>query len=261
MRILLRTVLLLLFIIPQMTGAVFGAENTLLPLRIAYLDDPGSAPILLAAGGEEFRDAGLRPTLIRVESPAAAWELLGSGQTDVVAVDALSALEGISRDGRLALFSGSGHLGERQGEGDVPPARIVLVALRERLVRERRLFNPVVEALVRGYCRLVRQPDSLPPVLGTLRNGAGLQGNVLLIDPDPGYDGLARIWKERALQRQGQPRDYLSSHVNEEYYCDSLYLLLDRSPNDPELRQLLNRAVCVPNCCTPYTASLTTQGN
>lgn len=254
--------LLLLTVLTQMAGAALGAEDALLPLRIAYLDDPGSAPILLAAGGAKFREAGLVPTLIRVESAGAAWLLLHNGQADVVAVDALSALDEISRDGRLALFSGSGHLGERQPEDgvvDAPPARIVLVALRERLVRERLLFNPVVEALVRAYCHSIRWPDSLLPVLATLHDGSGGKGRMLKVDPNPGYDGLARIWKERGLQRLGQPRDYLSSHVNEEYYCDSLYLLLDRAPDDPDLRQLLHRAVCVPSCCTPYRASSAVQ--
>lgn len=264
MRILRRIVLLLLLVLPSVAGTTLAAEDALLPLRIAYLDDAGSALILLAAGGDEFRDVGLVPTLIKVESAGAAWRFLRNGQADVVAVDALSALDEISRDGSLVLYSGSGHLGEQRtdGEGvvDAPPARIVLVTLRERLVRERRLFNPVVEALVRAYCRSIRKPDSLLPVLATLRNGSSVGERVLVADPNPGYDGLDRLWKEQGLQRRGQPRDYLSSHINEEYYCDSLYLLLDRSPEDPDLRRLLSRAVCVPNCCTPYRASPAAHG-
>ena len=128
--------------------------------------------------------------------------------------------------------------------------RVVLVARRDRLIRERAFFNGFVEELIKNHCLLGRTPESDSAVGGVKAR--------LVSDPDPDYDGLSRLWKSRGLARPGQPRDYLSSHVNEEYFCDALYYLAERSPQDEQLRELLARAVCVPNCCAVYGTLRTT---
>jgi hypothetical protein len=237
-------------------GTPSHAASTNSLFRIGYVDNPGSGLVLLAASGDEFGAVGLKARLVKAASAESALKLLKSGVIDAAAVDALSALREISVDGRIAIFSGSGYLPKGELDelvADAPdnalPGRIVVVALRDRLLQERQFFNPAADALIRAYGRYYRAPGTALADIRTLLSAASAGGAMPVFDPNPGYDSLARLWKELGLQRQGQPRDYLATHVNEEYFCDALYQLLDRLPKDPALNQLLNRAVCPPDCC------------
>jgi len=245
-------------------GALANAADSGPLFHIGYLDDPGSGLVQHAADRGGFRAVGLRVELVKTDSAENALALLKSCAIDAAAVDSISALADIARDGRIAIFSGSGHLPATVNSLDAngktpdktPAERIVIVALRERLLSERQLFNRVSDALIRAYASYYRQQEKAP---GEIRQNPGPNSAgtaIVLLDPNPGYDDLARLWKERGLQREGQPRDYLATHINEEYFCDALYLLLERAPDDPALLLLLNRAVCVPNCCSIYKQSL-----
>jgi hypothetical protein len=231
-----------------------AAANSL--IRIGYVDNPGSGLVLLAASVDAFSAVGLKARLVKATSAESALKLLKNGAIDVAAVDALSALREISVDGRIAIFSGSGYLPKGVLDelvADAPdnalPGRIVVVALRDRLLQERQFFNPVADALIRAYGRYYHAPEATLTDIRTHLSAVSAGGAVPVFDPNPGYDSLARLWKEQGLQRKGQPRDYLATHVNEEYFCDALYQLLDQAPKDPALNQLLNRAVCPPDCC------------
>lgn len=232
----------MLFFISRVSAADMVSE----PVRVVITNASyGRALEQLAAMG--------RVRLTRAGSGETAWSLLKEDKADVVAMEVLTALERISGDGTLALFASLGRPAELAGQSDVnrvSPHRVVLVARRERLLRERIFFNKFVEELIRNHCHVDRKPEERPGQEEIMADFAS--------DPDPGYDELARLWKSRGLGRPGQPRDYLSSHVIEEYYCDALYYLADRSPEDEKLRELLARAVCVPNCCTVYPAMRST---
>lgn len=256
MKWMLSHILCLALLLNALLGLPAHAATSNPLIRIGYVDNPGSGLVLLAAAGDEFDAVRLKVRLVHTASTESALTLLKKRVIDAAAVDALSALREISEDGRIAIFSGSGHLPPSELEELVADAqdnsqagRIVVVALRERLQKDWQIFNPVSDALIRAYVRSFRKPgtvlEDIHPYLGT----ASTVGAIPVFDPNPGYDNLARIWKEQRLQRQGQPRDYLATHVNEEYFCDALYLRLDRSPKDPALNQLLNRAVCPPDCC------------
>jgi hypothetical protein len=119
----------------------------------------------------------------------------------------------------------------------------------DQLQQERQFFNPAADALIRAYGRYFQKPGIAIADIRTHLSTASAGGAMPVFDPNPGYDSLARLWKEQGLQRQGQPQEYLATHVNEEYFCDALYQLLDQSPEDTALNQLLNRTVCPPDCC------------
>ncbi len=253
---LLRLVACLALLLYAFWGVQAHAASTSVKVRIGYMDTPGSGLVLLASAWNSFNDEGLRTEVVKVASPESALALLNNGTLDAVAMDALFALRTISDNDRIAIFSGSGHLSPgpldelvTEPVDSAQPGRVVVVALRERLAHEQSLFNPLVHALIKAYSRYFQKPETalaaIRPRLGLAAAGEAHP----VFDPNPGYDNLARLWKEQKLQRQGQPRDYLSNHVNEEYFCDALYLLLEQTPKDPGLNQLLKRAVCPPDCC------------
>jgi len=254
MKRLLRLVACLALLLLAFRGVPAHAASTSAAVRIGYMDTSGSGLVLLASAWNSFNDEGLRAEMVKVASPESALALLNSGTLDAVAVDALFALRTISDNDRIVIFSGSGHLSRGSWDelvtepaDSAQPGRVVVVALRERLARERHLFNPIVYSLIKAYSRYFQKPET---ALAAIRPLLGLAATAHpVFDPNPGYDNLARLWKEQKLQRQGQPRDYLSNHVNEEYFCDALYVLLEQTPKDPGLNQLLKRAVCPPDCC------------
>lgn len=233
-------------------------------LRIGWLDNPGSGLVRLAAARNEFGRVGLRVELIPVASAEAALAQIKAGTLDAATVDSLSALRDIAQDGSIAIFSGAGHQLETPVEtlaveetDAALPQRIVVAALRQRLQIEREVFNPLADALIRAFGAYLREQRAAGNDIrtGNSASGTAAGGKSAMLDPNPGYDRLARLWKEQGLQGEDKPRDYLASHVNEEYFCDALYYSLELTPHDPALNHLLNRAVCPPNCCTLYKQS------
>jgi hypothetical protein len=247
-------------------GATAHTASTSATVRIGYIDTPGSGLALLAAARNAVNGEGPGIEAVKVVSPESGLSLLNDGALDAVAVDALSALREISANDRIAIFAGSGYLSsgppnelEADASDKALSGRIVVVALRQRLVNEQRFFNTFIHALIRAYSNFSQnQEAALAAIRPYLKSTAAVDTHSVF-DPNPGYDGLARLWKVQGLQRQGQPRSYLSDHVNEEYFCDALYLLLEQTPKDPGLNQLLKRAVCPPDCC-PVGKKASAQG-
>lgn|GEM_PF-3703358 len=241
-RVLLGAILFLL----NLTAAA-DASSQSLPLRLGYLEHPGSALCLVAGSKGFFRAEGVRVRLIRFRDTESGLAALAAGRIDAGAVAVGETLQQIAGGKELRIIAGGGTARGADPLADLNEATtleqesggiVVAVAASPRA--------PGKENMIRLVTALIRAYQGLQKGFGGVGHGA------VHFDPNPDYRRIERLWRFDGLQGEGMPRDFLASHVYEEIYCDALDRLMDRDgPKDGVLQKLFSEAVCVPDCCPP----------
>lgn len=244
MNILLGVILLLL----NLTAAA-DASSQSPPLRLGYLEHPGSALCLVAGSKGFFRAEGARVRLIRFRDTESGLAALAAGEIDAGAFAVGETLRQIAEGKELRIIAGGGTVRGANPLADLDEAAtleqesggiVVAVAAPPRA--------PGKEVLVRLVTALIRAYQSLQKEPGGVGHGA------VHFDPNPDYRRIERLWRFHDLQGEKRPRDFLANHVYEEIYCDALDRLIDRTgTKDGVLQKLFSEAVCVPDCCPPDT--------
>jgi hypothetical protein len=222
-------------------------------LRIGYLNEPGSALVLLAAQEGHLRHERLAGTLDQFATAEAGLAALAEGRIDAGAFPLAAVLKAIAANGGLQIIAGGGTPNGHELEAalnDNPSRRqaeeVVTVTRKGKTALPKETATRLVTALIRAYRDL--QPGARP--LPTIRRlSQPLRPRAYTFDPNPDYYRFAATWTELGLQRSDMRRDYLAGHVFEEVYCDALDRAVDAQPQDAVLQKLASIAVCVPDCC------------
>ncbi|WP_243375108.1 hypothetical protein [Geotalea sp. SG265] len=232
-----------------------GQAKTSRPVRIGYLDHPGASLVVLAEVAGLYKSNGLEAALVPFGDGAQVLAALETGHLAFGAVPVEQTLGRIGAGGGLNIIAGGGRLehddmvGELDEEdGGEPNSGIVIVAATGPGALDKEIQVRLVTALIQAYQCLKKDPLKAWRQIVELVPDADQRHPHL--DPDPDFWRLKRLWTALGLQKEGMKRDFLSSHVNEEIYCDALDDLLDADGRkDPVLLKLNSRAVCVPDCC------------
>lgn len=245
----------LLFMISPAAAA--GAVGSAPPLRLGYLDHPGSALCLVAAAKGYFRAEGVAVRVERFDDTAGGLAALTAGKIDLGAFAVGETLREIA-DGRgVRIIGGGGTLLavdplaelDEAAAWELENGGIVVVVAEEPRAPGKETMTRFVTALIRAHQALEKDPP------GTLRRVARqisqpADAGAVHFDPSADYRRMERLWRSGGFQGERRPRDFLSRHVYEEIYCDALDRLVDRDGlKDEVLRKLFREAVCVPDCC------------
>jgi hypothetical protein len=234
------------------------------PLRLGYLDNPGSALCRIAATYGHFREEGLRVKLVRFTDSAAGLGALETGAIDAGAFSVGTALTEIAHGKELRIIAGGGtpaatdHLGGQDEaiQQNLDRTGIVVLVPANRPAAEKGTIISLTAALIRAHCTLQQQSASARQA--TLRNfSQSTAVPDIHFDPNPDYWRMLRIWQGLGLQDTAMASDFLANHVYEEIYCDALDRLLI-GPIDSALQSLFSKAVCTPNCCPANSGRLFT---
>jgi hypothetical protein len=241
--------------------AVAGQQET--GIRFGYLDTPGSALILLAEAKGYFKSEQLTVTLIRYTSAPDLLTALGSGDIQAGSLSLEDALRAVSAGKRLRIISGGGTPKGDAALKDLDPSvqsnlgsREIVTVAQEGLGKNAAVR--LVTALIRSHLSLLHNEctewQAIRNILAQIPVAGGYR-----FDPNPDFYRFEALWKELQLQRPEMRRDYLAGAVYEEIYCDALdRVLVDGDLNDPTLKELFKKAICVPNCCPANTGKLFT---
>jgi hypothetical protein len=241
-------------------SAVAGQQET--GLRFGYLDDPGSALILLADVKGHFKSEQVTVTLIRYTSTQEILTALGSDAIQAGSVPLEEALRAVSTGKRLKIISGGG---TPKGGDDllkelVPSyqsdyrTREIVTVAQEGLGKKAAV--QLVAALIRSHVSLQHEERKEWPSIREKLTQTPVAGSIIF-DPNPDFYRFEALWKELRLQRPEMRRDHLAGAVYEEIYCDALdRVLVEGDLNDPTLQQLFKKAICVPDCCPANTGKL-----
>jgi hypothetical protein len=246
-----------------LAGAIPGLAAHM-PLRLGYLDHPGSALCRIAATYGHFGEEGLRVKLVRFTDSASGLDALEKGIIDAGAFSVGVALTQIAHGRELRIIAGGGTptaTGPLAGldeavQQNLDREGIVVLVPANRPAAEKGTIISLTAALIRAHCTL--QQQSAAARRATLRKlSQGTSVPDIHFDPNPDYWRMLRIWQGLGLQDAAMPRDFLANHVYEEIYCDALDHLL-MGPIDPVMQGLFSKAVCTPNCCPANSGKLFT---
>lgn len=244
-------------------GAVPGLAAHL-PLRLGYLDHPGSALCSIAATNGHFGQEGLRVKLVRFTDSSSGLEALEKGIIDAGAFSVGAALTEIAHGKGLRIIAGGGTptatdpLAGLDGtvQQNLDRDGIVVLVPANRPAAEKGTIISLTAALIRAHCTL--QQLSATARRATLRKlSQRTPVPEIHFDPNPDYWRMLNIWQGLGLQDAAMPSDFLANHVYEEIYCDALDHLL-MGPIDPVMQGLFSKAVCTPNCCPANSGKLFT---
>jgi hypothetical protein len=227
--------------------------------RLGYVENPESALCVVGAEQGLFRQAGLEVTLVRFPDPSDVLEALGKGNIEAGAIPADDALNAIAQGVDVRIIAGGGtETRQAQGIGGIwesEPGSVVLIHGRLSTPRDKRTVTRLTAALIRAHQYLAKQQRNPAQREAAIKPGS----TQVTFNPNPDYWRLERLWQRLGLSDPAKPGDFLANHVYEEIYCDALdQILVDSDLNDPVLKQLFDKAVCVPNCCPGNTGKLFT---
>ncbi|QXE91410.1 ABC transporter substrate-binding protein [Geomonas subterranea] len=224
-------------------------------IRLGYLDDPGSALVLLAEAGSLFKEEGLEVKTVRFDDSAAGLAALVAGKVDVGAFRVADTLKAIARGNRLRIIAGGGTdrtgslLDEVDTSGRLEREERGIVVTSADLpgAPDKETLAKLVSALIKADLLLHNHPAR---AWSSIPSHRPREGRYFRFDPDPDYYRLADIWKRLDLQAPGMARSFLADHVYDEIYCDALHDLKEgEGESDPVLKKLADKAVCPPDCC------------
>lgn len=253
-----RTILAALLLMLPL-AAVAGAASLGAPLRLGYLDHPGTALCLIAADKGYFKAEGVAVRLVRFADTAEGLAVLGAGKIDLGAFGVGETLRQIADGKGLRIIGGGGteRTADPLAELDEAAVRelenggIVVVVAEGRRAPGKETMTRCVTALIRAHQALLKEPETAWHSVARQISQPAAAGSVHF-DPSADYRRMERLWRSANLQGEGRPRDFLTSHVYEEIYCDALDRLVDRDGlQDEVLQKLFREAVCVPDCCPP----------
>lgn len=225
-------------------------------LRFGYLDDPGSALVLLAAEHGHFKAERLSVSLVKYGSAAEGLAALAAGKIEAGAFPAGDVLRAIAGDGDLQIIAGGGTPKpdelqaelDRNAQSELWASEVVTVIRSGKNAGSKETAIRLVKSLIRAYQEVhqhevkalqsINNQFSQPPLPGAYS-----------FDPNPDYYRFAAIWENLGLQRPDMRRDHLAGHVYEEIYCDALDRAVDAEPQNVVLQKLSSVAVCTPDCC------------
>ncbi len=249
-RVRLGTLLTASVLMLQMT-VVAGIAAPVKPLRIGYLDHPGSALLLTAAAKNVFTSEGVQVRLVRYRDTESGLADLATGRIDVGAFAVGETLRQIADGKGLRIIGGGGTALTAEVLGDQDEAAkaeqesggIVMMVAKGPRAPGKAVLTGLVAALIRAHQSLQKAPEA---VYISLPDG----DRSVHFEPSADYRRMERIWRSRGLQKEVMPRDFLANHLYEEIYCDALDRLVDRDGlKDEVLKKLFSEAVCVPDCC------------
>lgn len=237
--------------------ASVGAVAPVTPLRLGYLDHPGTALCLIAADKGYFKAEGVTVRLVRFGDTAEGLAALAAGKIDLCALAVGETLRQIADGEGLRIIGGGGTLLavdplaelDEAAAWELENGGIVVVVTEGPRAPGKETMTRFVTALIRAHQALEKDPP------GTWRRVARqisqpADAGAVHFDPSADYRRMERLWRSGGFQGERQPRDFLSRHVYEEIYCDALDRLVDRDGlKDEVLRKLFREAVCVPDCC------------
>ncbi|MBJ6749492.1 ABC transporter substrate-binding protein [Geomonas anaerohicana] len=224
-------------------------------IRLGYLDDPGSALVLLADAGNLFKEEGLEVKPVRFKDSAGGLASLAAGKVDVGAFAVRETLMAIARGDRLRIIAGGGtdRTGSLLDEVDASARleredRGIVVILSDLPgAPDKETLAKLVSTLIKADLLLHNHPDR---AWSSIARHRPAEGRNFSFDPDPDYYRLAGIWKRLDLQAPNMERSFLADHVYDEIYCDALHDLREgEGEADPVLKKLADKAVCPPDCC------------
>ncbi|MBU5613243.1 ABC transporter substrate-binding protein [Geomonas azotofigens] len=224
-------------------------------IRLGFLDDPGSALVLLADAGSLFKEEGLEVKLVRFNDSASGLASLAAGKVDVGAFAVGETLKAIAKGHQLRIIAGGGtdRTGSLLDEVDASARleredRGVVVSLPDLPgAPGKETLAKLVSALIKADLLLHNHPAR---AWNSIAHQRPTKGRDFRFDPDPDYYRLADIWKRLDLQAPSMARSFLADHIYDEIYCDALHDLRDgEGEPDPVLKKLADKAVCPPDCC------------
>jgi hypothetical protein len=263
---MLRRIFITLSITLLLASGKTATGQTQETISLGYLDSPGSALVKVAANKNYYTVEGLSIELKTYGNAAEGLTALNAGAIQVGAFPAAAVLRAISQGSSLKIIAGGG----------TPKDRSLLAELDQEQQHEHRAQEIIV--VVRDSQPTLTKTEAIKLVTALIRAHQALHHNELpagqpvksgtkissyteeyLFDPNPDYYRLEPLWQELGLQRPEMRRDHLAGHVYEEIYCDALdRIIVDGDLNDPVLKKLFKKAICVPNCCPAYTGKLFT---
>jgi len=226
-------------------------------LRIGYLENAGSALVLLADANGLFKAENLTVSLVKYRSTSDGLAALNSGAIQAGTFPAGVVLKAISQGGTFSIIAGGGTVKSAASPDEleqlVQPERNPDGFITVESVNEASLQKGVairlVSALIRAHLAFQRDQQAAWQSISTKLSRLPVADTVRF-DPNPDYYRLADIWKDLSLQRPDMKRDYLASHIQDEIYCDALDRVIDENnPSNPILQRLSQKAICVPDCC------------
>jgi len=225
-------------------------------LRFGYLDDPGSALVMLAAEHGYFKGERLSVTLVKYNSAGEGLTALAAGKITAGAFPAGDVLRAIADYENLQIIAGGGtpKPGELQAELDrsaqkeLQESEVVTVTRSGKNAGDKETAIRLVKALIRAHQQLQQHETKSLQSIKHHFSHQPLPG-ACSFDPNPDYYRFAAIWENLGLQRPDMRRDHLADHVYEEIYCDALDRVLDADPQNELLQKLSSVAVCTPDCC------------
>lgn len=243
-----------------------SAAQTAAAIRLGYLDQTGSAVVLLADSASLYKEEGIEVKPVRFDDSAAGLAALAAGRVDIGAFAVGETLKAIARGDRLRIIAGGGtdQTGTLLDDVDASPRLereergIVVTASELPGAPDKEALAKLVTALIKAHVMLHNQPAR---AWGSIAGQSPGKGQGFRFDPDPDYWRLAGIWKRLDLQAAGMPRGFLADHVYDEIYCDALHDLSEEEGEpDPVLKKLAEKAVCPPDCCPAGKKKRTDKG-
>ncbi|MFZ4858680.1 MAG: ABC transporter substrate-binding protein [Desulfuromonadaceae bacterium] len=227
------------------------------PLRLGYLDNPGSLLCKIAAAAGHFSEEGLQVELVSFADSASGLAALESGAIDVGAFAVGDSLRAIAAGKGFRIIAGGGAplYGNPAAEEsnlfqvEEESRGVVVVIPPNWPIAEKGTIIQLTAALIRAYrtSRNSLHVTALPT--------GSRPDSTFNFDPNPDYWRVEKIWNGLGLQNPAMKRDFLANHIYEEIYCDALDRLL-LGDIDPVLQHLFSKAICTPNCCPANAAKL-----
>jgi len=252
---LVRRLLILLTLLVLLCGTANAGQKAY-HLRFGYLDDPGSALVLLAAEHGYFKGERLSVTLVKYDNADKGVAALAAGKIEAGAFPAGDVLRAIAGGGDLQIIAGGGTQKpvelqaelDQSAQKELQAREVVTVINGGKTAGAKEAATRLVKALIRAHLQLQQHETKSLQSIKHHFSHQPLPG-AYSFDPNPDYYRFAAIWEDLGLQKPGMRRDHLSSHVYEEIYCDALDRALDADPQNELLQKLSSVAVCTPDCC------------
>ena len=242
-----------------------GAAEPLPTVRFGYLEETGSALILIAAANGLFPKEGVAVHAIPFRDSASGLAALATGKIDAGGFAVEETLRAIARGDQVRIIAGGGTDSTETILDEVDASvrqereeRGIVVAAGGRKGLDKETLVALATALIKADVMLQNRPSQAWGSIPGYRPG---KERSFRFDPDPDYWRLSGIWQRHGLQRDGMPRDFLADRVYEEIYCDALEGLTQGDGEvDPTVKKLAQKAVCPPDCCPTGKKKRTTKG-
>ena len=240
----------------QMT-VVAGIAAPVKPLRIGYLNHPGSALLLTATAKKFFKSEGVQVRLVRYHDTESGLTDLATGRIDVGAFAVGETLRQIAGGKEVRIIGGGGTAltaevladPDEAAKAEQESGGIVMIVAEGPRAPGKAVLIGLMTALIRAHQSLQKAPEAVRDRVVT-QISLPVPDRSMHFDPSADYRRMERLWRSLGLQKEGRPRDFLANHLYEEIYCDALDRLVDRDGlKDEVLKKLFSEAVCVPDCC------------